>query len=149
MVTMTRVRSPASEHFCCPRTRVVSRTLTPVAANTSERRSSSAIILEQVPEEASLRSSCSSRRPGQRGNAVIEFALCFGVLWACFGAACGLGYAALIYQRLHNTLLAGARYAATAPLDIAGTQFTTKVRNMVVYGTPAGGTTPFVPGLST
>ena len=94
-------------------------------------------------------SSCSSNTIRQRGNAVIEFALCFGVLWACFAGACGLGYTALMYQRLHNALLAGARYAATAPLDIAGTQFTTRVSNMVVYGSPAGGTTPFVPGLST
>jgi Flp pilus assembly protein TadG len=96
-----------------------------------------------------LPSSSSSKALLQRGNAVVEFALCFGVLWACFAGACGLGYAALIYQRLHNTLLAGARYAATAPLDVAGTQFKTNVSNMVVYGAPAGGTIPFVPGLST
>jgi hypothetical protein len=70
------------------------------------------------------------RRRHSGGNALIEFALA-----------------------LQMAVREGARYAAFKTYDSGSSTpssaFSTSVKNAVVYGNPAGGTTPIVPNLTT
>ena len=84
----------------------------------------------------------------RRGNAVIEFALTFGLLWALLGGCFKLGYSIYLYQSLLNAVAGAARYAARVDFDEPNHTFVTAVRNMAVYGDPAGGTSPLTAGLA-
>jgi Flp pilus assembly protein TadG len=83
---------------------------------------------------------------------MIEFALGSGVLLAAFTGTFQFGYTFLQYNNLKNAVARGARYASLIPYDSKDknptTAFTTKVQNMVLYGTPTAGTTPVLPGLT-
>jgi hypothetical protein len=87
------------------------------------------------------------------GSAMVEFAIGASILVTCFAGAFSYGYAFYRYNTLHNAVNAGARYAALATWDSvstsATTSFETEVKNVVVYGNPAGGSVPVVPGLTT
>lgn len=91
------------------------------------------------------------RNGKRRGSTMLEFAIGAGVLLAAFTGTFQFGYTFFQYNRLTNAVDAGARYAAQRPYDSANTSpssdFLTAVRNMVVYGNPAGGSTPVVQGL--
>lgn len=93
------------------------------------------------------------RRRGQRGNALIEFALAFGFLFPVLAGTFQFGYAFFVYNELQNAVRQGARYAAFKTYDSSSTTpstaFANSVKNAVVYGNPAGGTTPIVPSLTT
>ena len=86
-----------------------------------------------------------------RGGSIVEFALAFPLLFAFFSGTFMFGYSFYIYNKLVGSVRAGARYASQLPYSSGTTtpasDFTTAVRNMVVYQNPAGGTTPIVPGL--
>ena len=88
----------------------------------------------------------------QRGSSVLEFALAFVVLYPVFYGTFQFGYTFLLYNELHSAVRAGARYASYRTYDSASstpsTAFASAVRNVVVYGSPAGGTTPVVRGLT-
>ena len=94
-----------------------------------------------------------ARRRGQRGNALIEFALAFGFLFPVLTGTFQFGYAFFVYNELQNAVRQGARYAAYKTYDSASTTpstaFANSVKNAVVYGNPAGGTVPIVPTLTT
>jgi len=86
---------------------------------------------------------------------MVEFAIGSGVLVAAFTGSFQFGYTFYRYNNLVAAVNAGARYASVAPFDSdtsnscsASTAFTTAVKNMVVFGNPAGGTTPVMPGLA-
>jgi Flp pilus assembly protein TadG len=83
------------------------------------------------------------------GNAMIEFALVFGLLWILLSGCFRIGYSIYIYQSALNALAGAARYAARVDFDEPNHAFAAKVRNMAVYGNPAGGTAPLAPGLRT
>ena len=89
----------------------------------------------------------------RRGNAMVEFALAAPMLAVCFTSCFQFGYYFYIYDRLESAVRAGARYASLRSYDSStstpANDFTTAVNNMVVYGSPSGGTTPVVSGLST
>jgi Flp pilus assembly protein TadG len=89
----------------------------------------------------------------RRGNAVLEFALGSTFLIAVFTGTFQFGYSFYQYNRLELAVSNGARYAALRPYDSTtttpSTTFRDAVRNVVVYGSPAGGTSPVVPGLTT
>jgi Flp pilus assembly protein TadG len=93
------------------------------------------------------------RRRGRKGIAVVEFALGSGVLLATFSGTFEVGYAVIQYDKLQTAVAQGARYASLIPYDSASTTpssaFLAAVQRMVVYGNPAGGTTPVVTGLAT
>lgn len=93
-----------------------------------------------------------SRRQDQRGSSVIELALCFALLVPVFAGTYEFGYALFRYNQLIGAVRAGARYAALETYDSASTTptdaFLARVRNMVVYGNPAGGTSVASPGLT-
>ena len=86
------------------------------------------------------------------GSIMLEFAIGSGVLIAAFTGTFQFGYTFYTYNKLATAVNDGARYAALRPYDSATTTpsaaFKTAVRNMVVYGDPAGGSTPMVTGLT-
>ncbi|HUS05826.1 MAG TPA: TadE/TadG family type IV pilus assembly protein [Bryobacteraceae bacterium] len=89
----------------------------------------------------------------ERGNIMLEFALSCLVLIPLFTGTFQFGYAFFRYNKLQSAVREGARYAALRTYDSSSatpsTAFSTAVANMVVYGSPAGGTTPVMRGLST
>jgi Flp pilus assembly protein TadG len=94
------------------------------------------------------------RQPaGERGNALIEFAISFSLIFAVFGGVFQFGYSFYTYNALVNAVREGARYASLKPYDSTSTTptqaFLTDVQNMVVYGTiaPADGAKAVVGGL--
>lgn len=97
---------------------------------------------------------CGRRRSrGQRGDALIEFALSFFLIFAVFGGIFQFAYSFYTYNALVNAVREGARYASLKPYDSTTTTpssaFLTAVQNMVVYGdaSPASGARPVVSGL--
>ena len=82
----------------------------------------------------------------RNGNAMLEFALGSSVLIAAFTGTFQFGYTFLQYNNLENAVARGARYASLAPYDslttTPSTAFQTAVQNMVLYGSPAPGTSP-------
>jgi Flp pilus assembly protein TadG len=93
------------------------------------------------------------RKPDRRkGNAMIEFAISAAVLLPCFVGIFEFGYSFYLYNRLTGGVRAGARYASLARYDSASATpsnaYRDAVRNVVVYGSPEGGSTALVPGLA-
>ena len=88
-----------------------------------------------------------------RGNALIEFALSFGLITLLMSGTFQFGYSFYVYNKLANAVRAGARYASLRTYDSSSETpsagFLTAVRNVVVYGDPAGGSQPVAPGLTT
>lgn len=93
------------------------------------------------------------RRRRERGNALIEFAIAFGFLFPVLTGTFQFGYAFFLYNTLQNAVRDGARYAAfktyNSDTSTPSAAFSDSVKNSVVYGDPAGGQTPVVPGLTT
>jgi len=91
--------------------------------------------------------------PRERGNALIEFALSFFLIFAVFSGIFQFAYSFYVYNTLVVAVRQGARYASIKPYDSTSTTptsgFRNAVRNMVVYGdpNPPGGARPAVPGL--
>lgn len=93
--------------------------------------------------------------PRERGNALIEFALSFFLIFAVFSGIFQFAYSFYVYNSLVNAVREGARYASLKPYDSTTTTptaaFLLAVQNMVVYGdsNPAQGAPTVVPGLET
>ena len=92
------------------------------------------------------------RGPAERGNGLVEFALSFALLFSVFAGVFQFGYVYYLYNKLESAVRAGARYASLRVYDSAtstpSAAFQTAVRNMVVYGNPAGAGQPVAPGLT-
>jgi Flp pilus assembly protein TadG len=82
------------------------------------------------------------------GNAALEFALVFLLLWLLLSGAFQVGYSIYIYDRLVTAAAGGARYAARVDFDSPAHSFIIAVQNMTAYGSPSGGTSPLAPGLN-
>jgi Flp pilus assembly protein TadG len=90
------------------------------------------------------------RNKKESGNALLEFALGFSVLWALFAGIYQFGYSFYVYNCLLTAVQDAAELGSKMTYDTANSgQFTTALENMVVYGDTAAGTTPIVPGLTT
>jgi Flp pilus assembly protein TadG len=98
-----------------------------------------------------------SRRPvitrkSAQGSVMLEFALGFTLVVPLLLGLFQFSYTFFLYNQLTTAIRAGGRYAATRIYDsrteTPTAAFTTAVRNMVVFGSPEGGTTPVVPGLT-
>jgi Flp pilus assembly protein TadG len=87
------------------------------------------------------------------GSVLVEFTLSATFLIAVFLGVWQFGYGFYIYSELEQSVRAGARYASLRTYNSADStptsDFLTAVQNVVVYGDPAGGTTPVAPGLTT
>jgi len=96
----------------------------------------------------------SVRARGQRGEALIEFALSFFLIFAIFSGIFHFAYTFYVYNSLVSAVREGARYASIKPYDSITTtpssDFQTAVQNLVVYGdaAPPNGAKPIVPGLT-
>jgi Flp pilus assembly protein TadG len=85
-----------------------------------------------------------SKRNGERGASLVEFSIAATVFLISLFAIVEFGRALWTHNALADAARRGARYAAChAQADIAD------VKNVVVYGDPAGGGTPVVPNLTT
>jgi Flp pilus assembly protein TadG len=76
------------------------------------------------------------RRNRQTGSALIEFAMSLILLSALFTGIFQVGYTYYGYQRLVNSVRAGARYASLRPGAVTDAGFAEAVRNLVVYSDP-------------
>jgi Flp pilus assembly protein TadG len=87
----------------------------------------------------------------RRGNVIVEFGLAFPLLFLLLSGLYQFGFAFFIYNQLQSVVRTGARYASRTDFEAAqgGSFFENRVKNVVVYGVPAGGSTPLVPGLTT
>lgn len=90
------------------------------------------------------------KNQSERGNALLEFALGFSLLWALFAGIYQFGYSFYVYNSVMTSVANAAQLGSKMTYDTANTsQFTTALQNMVVYGNTTAGTAPIVPGLST
>ncbi len=93
-------------------------------------------------------------RSRERGDALIEFALSFFLIFAVFAGIFQFAYSFYVYNTLVTAVREGARYASLKPYDSITTTpsntFLAAVQNMVVYRdpNPANGAPPVVAGLT-
>jgi len=93
-------------------------------------------------------------RRRERGHAMLELAVCAGVMLVLLSGTFQFGYIFYLYNQLVTAVGNGARYAAQRTYRAAAKQDvelgTAAIRNMVVYGDPrpATGARPVVPNLS-
>src|SRR5215472_12274005 len=89
------------------------------------------------------------RNKKESGSAILEFALGFSVLWALFAGIYQFGYSFYVYNSLQTAVEDAAELGSKLTYDTANPdQYTTAVKNMVVYGSTVAGTNPIVPGLA-
>lgn len=85
-----------------------------------------------------------NKHENERGATLIEFAIGATVFLTAMFAVLEFGRALWIHNALSDAARRGARYAVVnTAADV------NKVKNVVVYGDPAGGTNPLIPDLST
>ena len=85
-----------------------------------------------------------SARRSERGATLVEFALALSVFLVSMFAVIEFGRALWTHNALADAARRGARYAALhSAADAAD------VKNVVVYGDPAGGTQAMIPNLTT
>jgi len=85
-----------------------------------------------------------------RGSAILEFALGFTLLWTMLAGVFQFGYPLYVYDALNSAVADGAAFAGRADFNAGSTStFSTQVKNMVVYGSPAGGGQALVSRLTT
>ncbi len=88
----------------------------------------------------------------QAGNALVEFALSFSLLWMAFSGVFGFAYSTYVYNALATRVADGARLASRMDIEQANPDtFRNAVKNAVVYGstTPSRSATSIVPSLTT
>jgi len=89
----------------------------------------------------------------ERGNSLVEFGVAMVVIFPLLAGTFHFGYSYFAYDNLETSVRAAARYASSRTYDSAdekpSKEFASAVRNMAVYGNPAGGTRPVVPNLTT
>ncbi|MDX6613192.1 MAG: hypothetical protein QOD75_2378 [Blastocatellia bacterium] len=81
---------------------------------------------------------------GERGAALVEFAIGATVFLTAMFAVIEFGRALWVHNALTDAARRGARYAVLNPSSSAAA-----VKNVVVFGDPAGGTQPLVENLTT
>jgi|SRR6202162_957275 len=90
------------------------------------------------------------KNKSERGNALLEFALGFSLLWALFAGIYQFGYSFYVYNTVLTSVANAAELGSKMTYDTASpSTFTTALQNMVVYGNTTTGTSSIVPGLST
>jgi hypothetical protein len=102
---------------------------------------------------------CARRcRKKQRGIAMVEFAIAVPVLLLLMLVSAEAGRWLYQYNTLHKAVRDGVRYAASEALNgTAGVmkqgddwlEVVQDTKNVVIYGNPAAGGNPVLPGLST
>jgi Flp pilus assembly protein TadG len=92
----------------------------------------------------------SVRQKSERGNAMLEFALGWAILWLLFSGVYQIGYSYYVYNTLMLSVADAAELGAVLDYDTASpSTYTTALKNMVVYGDELAGTKSLVPNLTT
>ena len=97
---------------------------------------------------------------GRRGSSILEFAIGASAFVLFFTGVFQFGYSFYIYSKLESAVRGGARYGAMSVYKVdvptvassPTSTFVDEVRNVTVYGHPAGageGRSPLVTGLTT
>jgi hypothetical protein len=90
------------------------------------------------------------KNKSERGNALLEFALGWSILWALFAGIYQFGYSFYVYNTVLSSVANAAELGSKMTYDTANTStYSTALKNMVVYGNTTAGTTPIVPRLAT
>jgi Flp pilus assembly protein TadG len=72
-------------------------------------------------------------KKSERGNAVLEFALGFALLWALFSGLYQFGYSFFVYNAVMTSVANAAQLGSKLTCDTGNpSQFTDAVKNMVV-----------------
>jgi Flp pilus assembly pilin Flp len=79
----------------------------------------------------------------ERGATLVEYAIGASVVIMAIFGVLEFGRALWAHNALSDAARQGARYAVLHPMGDAG------VKNVVLYGDPAGGTQPLLPGMTT
>ena len=91
-------------------------------------------------------------RRAQRGNAMVEFALAFSLLFPMFAGCFHFGYSFFVYNQLETAVRSAARFASQRAYDsrneTPSSAFENAVKNLAVYGAPDGGEQPQLAGLN-
>jgi Flp pilus assembly protein TadG len=91
-----------------------------------------------------------ARRKSERGNALLEFALGWWVIWLLFSGCYQVGYAYYVYNVLMTSVANAAQLGSKLGYDNGNPgAYTTALQNMVVYGDEVQGAKAIVPGLTT
>jgi Flp pilus assembly protein TadG len=85
-----------------------------------------------------------SFQSGQRGATLVEFAIALSIFLVAMFAVIEFGRALWVHNALADAARRGARYAVLHSANDSAA-----VKNVVVYGDPAGGTETTVPNLTT
>src|SRR6266550_7267996 len=85
-----------------------------------------------------------NNRRRERGSTLVEFAIAATVFLTVVFAVIEFGRALWVHNALADAARRGARYAVIHPASDSAA-----VRNVVVYGDPAGGSSPLVDNLTT
>lgn len=92
-------------------------------------------------------------RRREAGSAMVELAMVVSVMVPLFTGMFQFGYGFYNYNQIVAAVRSGARYASLRTYDSStstpSATFQNAVKNMVVFGNQAGGTTPLVRGLAT
>jgi Flp pilus assembly protein TadG len=92
----------------------------------------------------------SRRNKSERGNAMLELALGFSILWMLFSGVYQVGYAFYVYNVLMMSVTDAAELGSKLDYDTGSPDsFNTALKNMVVYGDTTVGTKTLVPSLTT
>ena len=87
---------------------------------------------------------CKRMKKTERGNTLVEFAIAATVFLTVMFAVLEFGRALWVHNALADAARRGARYAVVHPASDSAA-----VKNVVVYGDPAGGSNPLVSNLTT
>jgi Flp pilus assembly protein TadG len=91
-----------------------------------------------------------TKNKSERGNALLEFALGWSILWALFAGIYQFGYSFYVYNTVLTSVANAAELGSKMTYDTASpTTYSDALKNMVVYGSTTAGTTPIVRGLAT
>jgi Flp pilus assembly protein TadG len=85
-----------------------------------------------------------TKRRSERGGTLVELAIAATVFLTSMFAVLEFGRALWVHNALSDAARRGARHAT-----LKGAGGSAEVKNVVVYGDPAGGTQPLVPNLTT
>lgn len=80
----------------------------------------------------------------ERGAAIVEFAMMMPLMFILIFVTTEFGRAYYQYNTLAKTVREAARYLSVRAQNVGVAQ----AKNIILYGSPAGGSKPVVPGLS-
>ena len=87
-----------------------------------------------------------------QGHVMVEFGIGYSFVLLLFAGTIGFGHLFHVYNSAQSAVRSAARFASLEAYDLpSGTEWSTAVKNMAVYGTPAPQCSPepIVPNFST